>query len=90
MMIGSAQPPMFARLGTRELPVWWAWFRPEPQVGDVVRLPTTPSGREGWQSFRVVGKRLRMDSSSDGVADSADVRMMRAIHLDVEPLAPDE
>jgi len=31
-----------------------------------------------------------MDSSSDGVADSADVRMMRAIHLDVEPLAPDE
>ena len=89
-MIGSAQPPMFARLGTRELPVRWAWFRPEPGIGDIVRLPTTPDGREGWQSFRVVGKRTRLNSAFDGVPANADVRTIGAIHLDVEPLAADE
>jgi hypothetical protein len=90
MTIAGAQPPMFAHLGTRELPVRWAWFRPEPRVGDIVRLPTTRSGRDGWQSYRVVGKRPPMDSASDGVPSGTDARMMGAIHLDVEPLAADE
>jgi hypothetical protein len=67
--------PIFARLGDREVPVRWAWFRPEPQVGDTVRLPMAPDGTNGWQSFRVIGK-LMVDESP----------MRGAIALDVEPI----
>ena len=72
--------PMYARLGERELPVRWAWYRPEPQVGDTVRLPTAPDGNDGWQSFRITGKRL---SAVVPTVEPA----FTMIHLDVEPIA---
>jgi hypothetical protein len=85
-MIGKVSLRMYARLGERELPVGWAWFRPEPQVGDTVRLPTAPSGKDGWQSFRVVGKQLRFDGACTEVGELAEGTASSAIHLDVEPL----
>jgi hypothetical protein len=84
-MTATLSLPLNARLGDRELPVGWAWFRPEPQVGDTVRLPTAPSGKDGWQSFRVVGKQIRPTRMFDGAGESADGAFGRAIHLDVEP-----
>ena len=74
----SARPRLsiYARLEDRAVPVRWAWFRPEPCVGDEVRLPTAHAGDGGWQSFLIIGKRLST------VASSA-----RVIELDVEPLA---
>jgi hypothetical protein len=79
-MSATASLPMYARLGERELPVRWAWYRPEPQVGDTVRLPTAPNGNDGWQSFRIVGKHL-----SEVVPTIEPAFTM--IHLDVEPIA---
>ena len=74
-MSAQISVPIYARLGERELPVRWAWYRPEPQVGDTVRLPLAPSGDDDWRSFRVVGKRIR-----------AEAPMQSTIDLDVEPL----
>ena len=70
-MSARADVPIFAHLGEREFPVRWAWYRPEPQVGDTVRLPLAPSGEDDWHSFRVVGKQVRTPAMID---------------LDVEPL----
>ena len=67
--------PIYARLGERELPVRWAWYRPEPQVGDTVRLPMASNGNDGWRSFRVIGKRIGEMASMQGM-----------IQLDVEPI----
>ena len=47
-MSAQADVPIFAHLGEREFPVRWAWYRPEPQVGDTVRLPLAPSGNDDW------------------------------------------
>jgi hypothetical protein len=69
-------PPIYTRLGGRELPVGWAWFRPEPQVGDTVRLHVASGRQDGWESFRVVGKRLRTAGTP-----------LEVIDLDVEPIA---
>jgi hypothetical protein len=77
---------IYTRLGAREVPVRWAWFRPEPQVGDTVRIPTGPGDDEGWRSFLVVGKRLRPDARPVG-APAIDTG---AINLDIEPLAPQD
>jgi hypothetical protein len=79
--------PIYARLGERELPVRWAWYRPEPQVGDMVRLPTASGGDEEWQSFRVVAKRFRAGDALVAVTDIAGALTRGAIDLDVEPLA---
>ena len=74
-MSAQVSLPIYARLGERELPVRWAWYRPEPQVGDTVRLPIAPSGDDDWRSFRVVGKRIRAEAPAQSTID-----------LDVEPL----
>ena len=74
-MSAQVSLPIYAHLGGREFPVRWAWYRPEPQVGDTVRLPVAPSGTDDWRSFRVVAKRIR---------EAAPTRPM--IDLDVEPL----
>ena len=76
-----------ARLGERELPVRWAWFRPEPRIGDTVRLQTDGNGNDGWQSFVVTAKRSRMTSGPVGVIDVNAVSADDVIHLDVVPLA---
>lgn len=82
-MPAKSSLPIFARLGQQEFPVRWAWFRPEVQVGDTVRLPAIPGGKDGWESFLVVGKQFRqLDVSGDLTS--------RAIHLDVEPLTGQE
>jgi hypothetical protein len=86
-MSARSLSPIYARLGDRELPVRWAWFRPEPQVGDTVRIPTGPGGDDGWRSFRVVAKRLRADGSRVGAMGIAGAPTGGAIDLDVEPLA---
>lgn len=78
--------PIYARLGERELPVRWAWYRPEPQVGDTVRLPMAPGGDNSWQSFLVVGKQVKTAPPA-GAAPVADPATLGMIHLDVEPLA---
>ena len=79
-MSAQFSTPIYARLGERELPVRWAWYRPEPQVGDTVRLPMAADGNDGWRSFRVVGKRI-------GMAVVAEPSTGGMIHLDVEPIA---
>jgi hypothetical protein len=66
-MAATLSLPLNARPGDRELPVGWAWFRPEPHVGNTVRLPTAASSQDGWQSFRVVGTQLRPTSVFAGV-----------------------
>jgi hypothetical protein len=78
--------PIYARLGERVLPVNWAWYRPEPRVGDTVRLCTASDGNEEWQSFRVVGKWLRTDRTPVGATNGAEASTRGTIHLDVEPL----
>jgi hypothetical protein len=78
--------PIFARMGDREVPVRWAWFRPEPQVGDTVRLPMAPDGTNGWQSFRVVGKQVRDDAPPIGFMMVDESPMRGTIALDVEPI----
>jgi hypothetical protein len=79
--------PIYARLGERELPVRWAWYRPEPQVGDTVRLPMAPGGNDGWQSFRVVGKQVSDTAPVLRTSVVADPAPLAMIHLDVEPIA---
>jgi len=87
-MLAQSSPPIYARLGERELSVRWAWFRSEVQIGDTVRLPTDSTGDAGWQSFRVTGKQLRLDKGASGQgADAGGAATVRAIHLDVEPIA---
>jgi hypothetical protein len=86
-MVMQSSPPIYARLGERELSVRWAWFRPEVQIGDTVRLPTDSSGVAGWQSFRVTGKQLRLDIAPGPEADASAAATVQAIHLDVEPIA---
>lgn len=86
-MAERSSPPIYARLGERELSVRWAWFRPEVEIGDTVRLPTDASGVAEWQSFRVIGKQLRMGGASGQGPDSVAVATVQAIHLDVEPIA---
>ena len=81
--------PIYTRLGERELRVGWAWYRPEPQVGDTVRLPIDVGGKDGWQSFRVVGRRFRTEGPPVGETDVAEPPTRRVIDLDVEPLAFD-
>jgi hypothetical protein len=87
----SVRSPLliYTRLGERELLVGWAWYRPEPQVGDTVRLPIDIGGNHGWQSFRVVGKRFRTEGSPVGETAVVELPTRRAIDLDVEPLAFD-
>lgn len=75
--------PIYARLGERELPVRWAWFRPEPEVGDTVRLQTAPNDSDEWRSFRVVRKRVH--ASEAPIIPGPSLGAM--IHLDVEPIA---
>jgi len=86
MSVGSSLN-IVARLGERELPVRWAWFRPEPQVGDTVRLQTAGNGNDGWQSFVVTAKHLQTMSGSAGPIDVNAASVRPAIHLNVEPLA---
>jgi hypothetical protein len=81
-------PPIYAHLGERELPVRWPWYRPEPQVGDTVRLPTAPDGDHDWRSFRVIGKRIGPAESPIDMAGVSETALLGMIHLDVEPLAP--
>ena len=64
--------PIYARLGERELPVGWAWYRPEPQVGDTVRICADANDHNGWQSYRVVGKWLRAEHTLVGAQSAAD------------------
>lgn len=78
---------IYARLGERELPVRWAWYRPEPQVGDTVRLPTASDGTDGWRSFRVVAKQVRETAAVRMTSVVADPAPLAMIHLDVEPIA---
>ena len=86
-MSAQVSIPIYARLGERELPVRWAWYRPEPQVGDTVRLPTAADGRDGWRSFRVIGKQISPASLSVGTMVAAEPSTLGMIHLDVEPIA---
>ena len=86
-MSSQSSLPIYARLGERELSVRWAWFRPEVQVGDMVRLPTGQSGDDRWQSFRVIRKQFRVDRSSEHGTVMAGASTAQTIHLDVEPLA---
>jgi hypothetical protein len=74
------------RLGDRKVPVRWAWFRPERQVGDTVRIPTGSGDDEGWRSFLVVGKRQRHGASPFGTLAIAP----ESLDLDIEPLASQE
>ena len=83
-MSAQADVPIFAHLGEREFPVRWAWYRPEPQVGDTVRLPLAPSGNDDWHSFRVIGKQIKAPA---GLTDVVEPPMPAMIYLDVEPLA---
>ena len=83
-MSAQISVPIYARLGERELPVRWAWYRPEPQVGDTVRLPMASDGSDGWRSFRVIGKQVWVDGASTRIADLTPGAM---IHLAVEPIA---
>jgi hypothetical protein len=64
-----------ARWEGRTLPVRRAWLRPEPEVGDMVRLQVDP-GEDGWQSFRIVAKHSPRGGWND-----------ETIELDVEPVA---
>jgi len=75
--------PIYAHLGEREFPVRWAWYRPEPQVGDTVRLPLAPGGQDDWHSFRVIGKQVTAPVVITGVTELPTPAM---IYLDVEPL----
>ena len=79
--------PIYAHLGDREVPVRWAWFRPEPQVGDTVRLPVASDGTNDWQSYRVTGKRFRPERALIGRAVVDESPMRGTIDLDVEPIA---
>ena len=85
-MSAGSSLTIVARLGERELPVRWAWFRPEPQIGDTVRLQTAGNGNDGWQSFVVTAKRWRTSSGPVGVVDVNAASVGDALHLDVEPL----
>jgi hypothetical protein len=80
-------PPIYARVGEREVPVRWAWYRPEPEVGDTVRLLASSGGHEGWRSFLVVRKRMRRRDSHQAAADVTIEQTAEMIELDVEPLA---
>jgi len=84
-MSAQLSTPIYARLGERELPVRWAWYRPEPQVGDTVRLPMAADGNDGWESFRVIGKQVR-STLPIGAAMIAEAATAGMIHLDVEPI----
>jgi hypothetical protein len=80
-MSAQLSTPIYARLGERDLPVRWAWYRPEPQVGDTVRLPMASDGNDGWRSFRVVGERIGTAIVAEATTPAG------MIHLDVEPIA---
>jgi hypothetical protein len=87
-MTANTLPPMYARLGERELPVGWAWYRPEPQVGDTVRIRTALNGNDEWQTFRVVGKWLRgAQTTVRPATDDGIVPAEQTIQLEVEPIA---